>query len=40
MFVRLCDGRRDDELMYDVPSNKLVQVNVDYIPRGLEDQYR
>ncbi|RUS83083.1 hypothetical protein EGW08_009169 [Elysia chlorotica] len=39
VFVRLCDARRDDELLYDVPSSKLVQVNVDYIPRGLEDVY-
>ncbi|GFR57816.1 coiled-coil domain-containing protein 17 [Elysia marginata] len=39
VFVRLCDARRDDELLYDVPSSKLVQVNVDYIPRGLEDIY-
>ncbi|CAL1538632.1 unnamed protein product [Lymnaea stagnalis] len=39
VFVRLSDARRDDELMYDVPSSKLVHVNVDYIPRGLEETY-
>lgn len=26
VFVRLCDARRDDELMYDVPSSKLVSL--------------
>ncbi|XP_059151750.1 uncharacterized protein LOC131937975, partial [Physella acuta] len=39
VFVRLCDARRDDELMYDIPTSKLVHVNVDYIPRGMEEMY-
>ncbi|KAH9523455.1 hypothetical protein Btru_040051 [Bulinus truncatus] len=39
VFIRLCDARRDDELLYDVPASKLVHVNVDYIPRGLEEIY-
>ncbi|XP_013082308.1 uncharacterized protein LOC106067643 isoform X1 [Biomphalaria glabrata] len=39
VFIRLCDARRDDELLYDVPASKLVHVNVDYIPRNLAEIY-
>ncbi|ESO88244.1 hypothetical protein LOTGIDRAFT_234580 [Lottia gigantea] len=39
LFVRICDARREDELVTDVPMNRLVDVNTDYIPRGLEEKY-
>lgn len=39
VFVRLCDARRDDELAFDVPNSRLVEINKDYIPRGLEHIY-
>ncbi|XP_050401529.1 uncharacterized protein LOC126818261 isoform X2 [Patella vulgata] len=39
LYMRICDGRREDELVTDVPMNRLVGVNTDYIPRGLEEKY-
>ncbi|XP_076440309.1 uncharacterized protein LOC143279891 isoform X2 [Babylonia areolata] len=39
VFVRLCDARRDDELVFDVPNSRLVEINTDYVPRGLEAVY-
>uniref|UniRef100_A0A8W8LP49 Uncharacterized protein n=1 Tax=Magallana gigas TaxID=29159 RepID=A0A8W8LP49_MAGGI len=36
VYVRLADGRRDDELAREV---KLFEVNTDYIPQGWEDEY-
>ncbi|XP_025108860.1 uncharacterized protein LOC112573069 isoform X2 [Pomacea canaliculata] len=39
VFVRLCDARRDDELAFDVPSSRLVEINTDYIPRGMDEIY-
>ncbi len=32
VFVRLCDARREDELMFDVPSSKLVSHSVVALP--------
>ncbi|KAK3090147.1 hypothetical protein FSP39_009490 [Pinctada imbricata] len=39
VFVRLADARRDDELAGDIPGNKLLEVNTDYIPPELEEQF-
>ncbi|XP_052257875.1 uncharacterized protein LOC127862678 isoform X3 [Dreissena polymorpha] len=39
VFVRIADARRDDELLSDIAHNKLVEVNTDYIPVGLEESY-
>ncbi|KAL3869337.1 hypothetical protein ACJMK2_042031 [Sinanodonta woodiana] len=39
IFVRLADARRDDELVSDIASSKVVEVNTDYIPVALEAQY-
>ncbi|KAL4236724.1 Coiled-coil domain-containing protein 17 [Mactra antiquata] len=39
IFVRVADARRDDELVSDISHNKLVEVNTDYIPVGLEESY-
>lgn len=39
VFLRLCDARRDDELVYDAPRSRLVEINTDYVPRGLEPLY-
>ncbi|XP_052774398.1 uncharacterized protein LOC128212988 isoform X3 [Mya arenaria] len=39
IFVRVADARRDDELLSDIAHNKLVEVNTDYIPVGLEEAY-
>ncbi|XP_033737089.1 uncharacterized protein LOC117325189 isoform X5 [Pecten maximus] len=39
VFVRLSDARREDELPGDIAGNKLVEVNTDYIPSGLEEAY-
>ncbi|XP_071116690.1 uncharacterized protein [Haliotis cracherodii] len=39
IFVRVSDGRREDELITDIPTNKLVEINMDYIPNGVKEQY-
>lgn len=39
VYVRLADGRRDDELAGDAPGDKLLEVNTDYIPPEWEDKY-
>ncbi|XP_056018546.1 uncharacterized protein LOC125668024 isoform X3 [Ostrea edulis] len=39
VYIRLADARRDDELAGDVPGNKLLEVNTDYIPPEMEDKY-
>ncbi|XP_060559794.1 uncharacterized protein LOC132719870 isoform X5 [Ruditapes philippinarum] len=39
IFVRVADARRDDELASDISHNKLVEVNTDYIPVGLEETF-
>ncbi|XP_052098307.1 uncharacterized protein LOC127733070 isoform X1 [Mytilus californianus] len=39
VFVRVSDGRRDDELAGNVTVSKLVEVNTDYIPAQLEADY-
>ncbi|XP_061197713.1 uncharacterized protein LOC133205832 isoform X2 [Saccostrea echinata] len=39
VYVRLADARRDDELAGDIPGNKLLEVNTDYIPPEWEEKY-
>ncbi|KAJ8305994.1 hypothetical protein KUTeg_016539 [Tegillarca granosa] len=39
VFVRLADGRREDELASDVPGNRLLEVNTEYIPPQMEEDY-
>ncbi|XP_064605743.1 uncharacterized protein LOC135470637 [Liolophura sinensis] len=39
VFVRLCDGRRDEEFPENVPESGKLEINFDYIPPQLEESY-